>query len=103
MSDDLTVRRYRPADNPRVRELHEIAMRDVDAYVEGVPDGDLESVTEVFLESGGEFLVGEIDDRIVAMCAFRSIDDADYIDDFVPGLPESAVELTRMRVDPDQR
>ncbi|WP_226479416.1 GNAT family N-acetyltransferase [Natrinema amylolyticum] len=100
MESALTLRRYRPNDGPRVRELHETAMRDADAYVEDVP-GDLETVTETILEAGGEFLVGEVDDQIVAMGAFRPIDETDSVATFVPDRPESTVELTRLRVDPD--
>ena len=98
--DDLAVRRYRHADRDRVRELHEVAMRDVGAYVADAPDDDLEDVRGTVLESGGEFLVGEVDGRIVAMGAFRPPEDDHYLRRFLDELPESAVVLTRMRVDP---
>ena len=100
MHDDLSVRRYRPADRTRVQDLHETAMRDVGAYIEEEADEDLENVTEAFLERGGEFLVGEVDDRIVAMGAFRPLEDDHHIGPFVDDLPSSAVVLSRMRVDP---
>lgn len=100
MSDELSVRRFRAGDGPRVRELHKIAMRDVSADVDDVSDDDLESVTETYLERGGEFLVGELDDRIVAMGAFRPPGDDHYIRQFLDDVPEAAVVLTRMRVDP---
>ncbi|ELY79878.1 GNAT family N-acetyltransferase [Natrinema pallidum] len=101
MATELTIRRYRSDDGPRVRELHETAMRDADAYVPGVPDDDLESVTETFLETGGEFLVGELAARIVAMGAFRPVDESASIATFVPDLVDAAVEVTRLRVAPD--
>ncbi|QSW99314.1 GNAT family N-acetyltransferase [Haloterrigena alkaliphila] len=103
MTGDLRVRRVRPADTDRIQDLHETAMRDVGAYVEDGPDDDLEAVTETYLESDGEFLVGEREDRIVAMGAFRPVEETDYVTDFVSDLPASTVELTRMRVDPDHQ
>ena len=101
MADEFSIRRYRPSDDARVRELHETAMRDVGAYVAGAPDDDLEAIRETFLECGGEFLVGEVDGRIVAMGAFRPPEDDHYLRRFLDELSESAVVLTRMRVDPD--
>lgn len=103
MTRDRRVRRFRPADAARVREIHEAAMRDVGAYVEDVPDEDLEAISETYLEAGGEFLVGEREGRIVAMGAFRPLDETDFAAQVVPDLPESTVELTRMRVDPDHQ
>ncbi|SEP86381.1 GNAT family N-acetyltransferase [Natrinema salaciae] len=103
MGPELTVRRYRPTDGTRVRDLHETAMRDVDAYLEDVPDDDLEQITETYVDAGGEFLVGERDGTIVAMGAFRPIDGSEHIATVVPDLADSAVELTRMRVTPDQQ
>lgn len=100
MDTHLSVRRYRPADRARVRDLHEAAMRDVGAYVEDGPDDDLESIPETFLERGGEFLLGEVDGRIVAMGAFRPLEEDHYLAHFLDERPESAVVVTRMRVDP---
>lgn len=102
MTTDLSLRRYRPDDAERVRELHEEAMREVDALAgpdsaiaEALPDdedldADLHAIEETYLESGGEFLVGEIEGDIVAMGAFQPVGD-------------STVEITRMRVDPDHQ
>lgn len=103
MGCTLSIRRYRPGDGPRVRDLHEAAMRDVGAYTEGVADDDLEAVTERYLETGGEFLVGVVDDGIVAMGAFRPIDGTEYVTNFGSERPDSTVELTRLRVDPDHQ
>lgn len=100
---DLRVRRFEPADAVRIRELHEAAMRDVGAYVADVPDEDLEAITDTYLEAGGEFLVGEREGRIVAIGAFRPVDDTDFVAQVFHDLPASTVELTRMRVDPDHQ
>ena len=105
MTADLRIRRFRSADAARVRDIHEAAMRDVGAYVEGVPDEDLEAVTETYLETGGEFLVGERESegRIVAMGAFRPVDETEFVAQVLPDLADDTVELTRMRVDPDHQ
>ncbi|UHQ96042.1 GNAT family N-acetyltransferase [Natrinema halophilum] len=78
-------------------------MRDAGAYVEDLADEDLESVTESFLEAGGELIVGEIEGRIVAMGAFRPVDESESITTYVRGLDDAAVEVTRMRVAPDSQ
>lgn len=95
---ELTIRRYRPADEARVLELHEEALRDANAYAEGVPDPDLDDVEAHYLAPGGEFLVGLVDGRIVAMGAFRPVEErtAEAFD----GLRRPAAELKRMRVAP---
>lgn len=96
----LSLRRYRPADRERVLELHEAAMRDVGAYVEGVSDPDLEDIIASYLDLGGEFLVGTVDGEIVAMGAFRPAEG--YIMEFLDSLSNPA-ELKRMRVAPDHQ
>jgi ribosomal protein S18 acetylase RimI-like enzyme len=97
MADSLSLRHYRPADRDRVLELHERAMRDVGAYVEGVPEPDLADVEAAYLESGGEFLVGETDGEVVAMGAFRPAEG--YVTELLDDL-ENAAEIKRMRVAP---
>lgn len=96
MTPDLTVRRYRSADDARVREVHEAALRDAGAYVEGVPEPDLEDVVGAYLEVGGEFLVGEVDGCVVASGAFGPADGpvTEHLD-----VSDGAAELKRMRVD----
>lgn len=96
MATDLSLRRYRPAADARVREVHEAALRDAGAYVEGVPEPDLEDVVGSYLEIGGEFLVGEVDGRVVATGAFRPADGpvTEHLD-----VSDGAAELKRMRVD----
>ncbi|WP_226041802.1 GNAT family N-acetyltransferase [Natrinema sp. DC36] len=96
-----TIRRYRPEDGEQVRELHETAMRDAGAYVDTVSDTDLERVFETYVDGDGEFLVGDLDGSVVAMGGFRPVGETDYIAEIVPDLMDGAVELTRMRVDPD--
>ncbi len=85
----LRLRRYRPADRAAVRELHDLALVDAGAHAgSGEWDADLDRIERVYLEDGGEFLVGELDGRIVAMGALRR--EAGGIG-----------RITRMRVHPD--
>ena len=98
---DLSIRRYRPADRERVLELHEAALRDADAYAEGVPEPDLDDVEAHYLDSSREFLVGLADDRIVAMGAFRPVEDR--VAEAFDSLRRPAAELKRMRVAPSHQ
>ena len=99
MVGGFSIRQYRPGDDERIRELHETALREADAFVaddtafvaalpeEVKLDADLEAISATYIESGGTFLVGERDGKVVAMGAFRLVDDA-------------TAEIKRMRVDP---
>ena len=85
----VTVRRYGPADREAVRRLHDEALNAVGAHLgPGEWDRDLDAIESVYLQSGGEFLVGELEGRIVAMGALRRD-------------PEGRAWITRMRVAPD--
>jgi len=86
---DLLIRRYRDADHDAVWDLHNTALNAVDAHGGNGPwDDDLHHVREVYLDAGGEFLVGERDGRLVAMGALCPLD-------------QVTAEITRMRVHPD--
>ena len=89
MSDvELRIRRYQPADREAVRELHAAALRAVGALAGAGPwDDDLDEIERVYLDDGGEFLVGVLDGRVVAMGALRRTAPA-------------RAELKRMRVEP---
>lgn len=82
----LQIRRYEASDLTDVLRLHEVALRDVGAYVEEEGwDEDLHDIESSYLENG-EFLVGIQGGRLVAMGAFRKT-----------GV--GRVEIKRMRVD----
>lgn len=87
----LRLRRYESDDADAIWDLHVRALDDVGAYDEEFVhlDADLRAIEEDYLESGGEFLVGEVDDELVAMGAFQPHDDR-----------EATVVIRRMRVDP---
>ncbi|MHB9285717.1 GNAT family N-acetyltransferase [Halobacteriales archaeon Cl-PHB] len=101
MPAPLDIRQFEPGDADRVRELHEVAMRDVGALVDGVDEPDLEDVEAAYLDGGGEFLVGEVDDRIVAMGAVRPAEG--YITEFLDTTTASTGEVKRLRVDPGRQ
>jgi ribosomal protein S18 acetylase RimI-like enzyme len=84
----LQLRRFGAPDADEVWELHNLALTDVGAHAGNGPwDDDLRAIDATYLEDGGEFLVGLIDGRVVAMGALRHITDL-------------VAELKRMRVHP---
>lgn len=85
----LTVRRYEPADRVAVRNLHDEALHDVGAHLgDGPWDSDLDTIESVYLQDGGEFLVGVLEGEVVAMGALRRN-------------PDGQAWITRMRVSPN--
>ena len=85
----LEIRRYQPADNPAVWELHHRALGPTGAYFrDGIWDADLNDIPNHYLQNGGEFLVGMLDGKIVAMGAFRK-------------KSTTLAEIKRMRVLPE--
>jgi GNAT superfamily N-acetyltransferase len=70
----LHIRRYEPGDKCAVRRLHDEALNEVGAHLGTGPwDDDLDNIEGVYLESGGEFLVGELEGEIVAMGAIKRV------------------------------
>jgi ribosomal protein S18 acetylase RimI-like enzyme len=68
--------------------LHDDALNDVGAHPKTGPwDADLDAIESVYLENGGEFLVGVLGDEVVAMGALRRD-------------PGGRAWITRMRVSP---
>jgi GNAT superfamily N-acetyltransferase len=87
-TEPLHIRRYEPGDKRSVRRLHDDALNEVGAHLgSGSWDDDLDEIESVYLDQGGEFLVGLLDREIVAMGALMRIS------------PQKA-ELKRMRVRP---
>ena len=85
----MEVRRYRASDHDAVWELHNIALNDVGAHAGNGPwDDDLHRIEAEYIEAGGEFYVGSVEGRIVAMGAIKRLSDA-------------CAEICRMRVHPD--
>jgi len=87
-SEPSRIRRYEPSDRRAVRRLHDDALNGVGAHLGAGPwDDDLDEIEGVYLESGGEFLVGILEGEIVAMGALKRV-------------PPDAAEVKRMRVRP---
>jgi GNAT superfamily N-acetyltransferase len=85
----LLIRRYQQGDHEEVWSLHHVALEQTGAHAGPGPwDDDLHQVERVYLADGGEFLVGVLDGRIVAMGALRR-------------KSAECAELKRMRVHPD--
>lgn len=84
----VSIRRYEPDDREAVRRLHDEALNDVGAHLgDGYWDADLDAIESVYLRDGGEFLVGVLEGRVVAMGALRRD-------------PDGRAWITRMRVAP---
>lgn len=118
-TSQVTLRRARSGDGPRLRELNEVALRQVDAFVEdvcadefeAVPEGDLDAdlanVEAAYLDDGGEFLVaeaggdgGDVGGTVVGMGGLQPVGDHTFQADAVVRPDDgSAGEITRMRVD----
>ncbi len=87
-TEALHIRRYEPEDGRAVRRLHDDALNEVGAHLGSGPwDEDLDEIEGVYIESGGEFLVGVVGGEVVAMGALRRVS---------PGV----AEVKRMRVKP---
>ncbi|WP_219461967.1 GNAT family N-acetyltransferase [Nonomuraea rhizosphaerae] len=85
----LKIRRYRWSDLDTILALHQICLAEVGlAPGDGVYyDDDFPRIQELYLACGGDFLVGEIGSRVVAMGGLRPID-------------SETAEVCRLRVHP---
>lgn len=84
----LELRRFEDADSDAVWELHHLGLERTGAHLGHGPwDDDLRSIPDSYLDHGGEFLVGVLNGRVVAMGALRHVTNA-------------VAELKRMRVHP---
>lgn len=86
---ELSIRSYEPADADAVWRVHEAAIRaSAIEFHPDAPDDDLRDVRSAYAD--GRFLVGLVDGTVVATGGFTWID-------------EGAVEVRRMRVDPEHQ
>lgn len=84
----MDIRRYQEHDAAEVKALHQLAMQQAGAYIPGPWNADMEAITGTYLNGRGEFLVGLIDSKIIAMGALRS-------------MTKTIGEIKRLRVHPD--
>jgi len=65
-SEDPVVRRYEPDDEATVKRVFRRAMRDAGTDPADVPGTqDLDWIERAYLDTGGEFLVAEVDGEVV--------------------------------------
>ncbi|RFS83154.1 GNAT family N-acetyltransferase [Actinomadura spongiicola] len=104
----LRLRRYHAADHDTVLALHREGLAQVGLRPgDGVYyDHDFFRMEDIYLRNDGEFLVGELDGRIVAMGGLRRADlvpggRARAFGGYAPGDPAlDAAEMVRLRVVP---
>ncbi|GAB2932818.1 GNAT family N-acetyltransferase [Nonomuraea fastidiosa] len=86
----LRIRRYRWSDLDTLLALHRICLAEVGLVPgDGVYyEDDFPRIQEVYLACGGDFLVGEVGSRVVAMGGLKPID-------------TSTAEVCRLRVHPE--
>ena len=91
-SDSLTIRGYLPDDKEAVWRVHIAAIEVLGPRPKGAIidelDADFHDIESAFLRTGGEFLVGTVGRRIVALGGLKRLSNA-------------AAEITKMRVDPE--
>lgn len=86
----MEIRRYQPRDADAVRRLNDEVLRDAGTDPADIPHpDDIADVQGAYLDTGGEFLVSEVDGRVVGMGGLR-VDGTDG-------------ELFRMRVAIDEQ
>jgi GNAT superfamily N-acetyltransferase len=96
------VRRFESADREAVLALHRRALREAGTDPADVPGtDDLRAVRETYVAPGGEFLVVECDDAIIAMGGLRV--DTPACAEREEATDDAVGELLRMRVDPDHQ
>jgi putative acetyltransferase len=81
------IRQYQRSDKDSVWQLHLKGLHQMNSFVDDPDlDKDLQSIEEVYINSGGEFFVVTINDQIVGIGAMKKIDNKN-------------AEIKRMRVD----
>lgn len=69
----LRIRRYQPQDNEAVKALHYAGLAQLGAEADPYHDDDLNDIEGIYLNNKGDFLVGLLDNEIVAIGAIRKV------------------------------
>ena len=68
----MGIRRYQPRDAAAVRRLNDEVLRDAGTDPADIPHpDDIEDVQSAYIDTGGEFLVAELDNDVVGMGGLR--------------------------------
>ncbi|MFC4123190.1 GNAT family N-acetyltransferase [Nonomuraea zeae] len=86
----LKIRRYRWSDLDTILALHQVCLAEVGLVPgDGVYyDDDFPRIQEIYLACGGDFLVGTVGSRVVAMGGLKPVD-------------TGTAEICRLRVHPE--
>ena len=88
--NNLLIRRYQSSDKTKVKELYKLAsIHSEIGYRSGPWEQDFEDIESSYF-NGGEFLVGLLNDEVVALGGYRKITD-------------TIGHIRRMRVHPEYR
>ena len=69
----MQIRRYKPGDNKAVKALHFAGLNQFGGNADPYHDKDLDDIEGVYLNNDGEFLVGTLNDKIIAIGALKKI------------------------------
>ena len=84
------IRSFQPSDTENVVAFHERVLRETGAFAPGLWNDDMKNIEEVYIRSGGCFILLEEENSLLAMGALRII------------CPTEA-EIKRMRVEPSRQ
>ena len=86
---NFKIRRYKGIDKNKVFRLHTFALKKATAFCKhGHWDEDFKNIENIYLKNNGEFLVGILNNKLVAMGALKKIS-------------KDIAEIKRMRVYPN--
>jgi len=70
MPDGVTFRRYQEADHDGAWSVFAAWTKQL-GFENGPWDDDMHNIPAVYLQPGGEFIIGDVDGRIVALAAYH--------------------------------